>query len=69
MEPLPITVMQECPQYWRGTEAGRLGVYDTQDVVIATDGSAADGTMGAGWILIHQQCCFSDNAMVDGSEE
>ena len=35
--------------YWLGTEAGSIGAYGFRGVVMATDGSATHGKMGAGY--------------------
>jgi ribonuclease HI len=42
-------------QFWLGTEAGRLGCYDSPKETWAGDGSAHKGEMGAGSICLHRQ--------------
>jgi hypothetical protein len=38
--------------YWWGTEFSRMGGYDFQGQIAASDGSEGNGTMGAGFIVL-----------------
>jgi hypothetical protein len=38
--------------YWRGTEYSRMGDYDFQGQIAASDGSEGNGAMGAGFIVL-----------------
>ena len=40
--------------FWMGTEAGMLGVYNFQGVVLGGDGSNDAGRMGAGFCCLHR---------------
>ena len=40
--------------FWMGTEAGMLGVYNFQGVVLGGDGSNNTGRMGAGFCCLHR---------------
>ena len=55
--------------YWGGSEAGRLGLYDGAVTLLASDGSAGDTELGAGYTLRRGGMITDWNGMVEGSDE
>eukprot|EP00961_Rhodomonas_salina_P302004 3940685-Rhodomonas_salina.1 len=47
----PISTSGRARSYWLGSEAGRLGLYQGDKTLLASDGSAGDTALGAGYTL------------------
>lgn len=55
--------------YWSCSEAGRLGLYGGAVTLLATDGSAIEGALGAGYTLRHGGEVTDWNGYVEGADE
>lgn len=55
--------------YWSGSEAGRLGLYDGSINLLATDGSATDAALGAGYTMRQDGQVSDWSGYVEGADE
>eukprot|EP00961_Rhodomonas_salina_P005761 77900-Rhodomonas_salina.1 len=65
----PLPKEDRSQSYWKGSEAGRLGLYDRSTLLMASDGSAGDSELGAGYTIQRDGSVIDWDGSVEGADE